>query len=86
MGQRKIFKLMAMGRITATEAERLIAVKQASRDSALILIGCIGIVLLVLMNAGALPAVEHLVHALRASGWVHGAAVMVMGSGASLGG
>jgi hypothetical protein len=79
MNRRRIFKLLAMGRITAAEAERLMAARQASREGALILMGCIGIALLVLLNSGVLPVVEHLVHAVRASGWVHGAAAMVMG-------
>jgi hypothetical protein len=79
MGRKRVFQLLLTGRITAAEAERLMAARQASREGALILMGCIGIALLVLLNSGALPAVEHLAHTLRATGWMHGAAVMIMG-------
>jgi len=72
MDRKRVFKLMLMGRITAAEAERLMAAWQASRESAWILAGCIGIAVMALLNSGALPAVERLAHALRATGWMHG--------------
>jgi len=86
MGRKKVFQLLSAGRITAAEAERLIAVKQVGRDGALMLMAFIGIGLLVLLNSGAAQAVEHVVHAVRATGLMHGAAAMVMRLGTSLGG
>jgi len=70
-----------MGRISAAEAERLMADWQASRESTWILVGCIGIGLLAVLNAGAVPVVQHLVHTLRVTGWVHGVAAVVMNIG-----
>jgi hypothetical protein len=68
-----------MGRITAAEAERLMAAWQASRESAWILVGCIGIGLLAVLNLGLVPMVQSLVHTLKATEWMHGAAAMVIG-------
>jgi hypothetical protein len=78
MDRKRVFKLMAMGRITAAEAERLLIARQASRESSWILIACIGIALAAELNAGTLPVVTHLAHTLRVTEWVHGALAMVM--------
>ena len=86
MDRRRVFKLLAMGRISAAEAERLMAAWQASRESTWILVGCIGIGLLAVLNLGLAPVVQSLVHTLKASEWMHGAAAMVVLFRTSLGG
>jgi hypothetical protein len=78
MDRRRVFKLLMMGRITAAEAERLMAEWEANRESMWILAGCIGIGLAAVLNAGALPEIEHMVHALRVTEWMHGALAGVM--------
>jgi hypothetical protein len=72
MNRRRVFKLLAMGRITAAEAERLMAAWQASRENGWILLGCAGVAVMAFVNTGAAPMVQHLVHALRVTGWMHG--------------
>jgi hypothetical protein len=86
MDRRRVFKLLEMGRISAAEAERLMADWQASRESTWILVGCIGIGLLAVLDLGLVPVVQSLVHTLRVTEWAHGAAAMVMRLGTSLGG
>jgi len=82
MDRRRVFKLMMMGRITAAEAERLMAARQANRESSWILVGCIGIAVAAQFRVGEMmPVVTHLMHALRESGWMHGALAMVMSFG-----
>jgi len=78
MDRKRVFKLLAMGRISAAEAERLMAAWQASRESSWILFGCLVVGLAAQLNAGALPVVQHLVHTLRVTEWVRAAAWMVM--------
>jgi hypothetical protein len=65
MDRKRIFKLLAMGRISAAEAERLIAAWQVSRENSLIVIGCIGVALLAVLNLSALPVVREMIHTLR---------------------
>ena len=81
MDRKRVFKLLAMGRISAAEAERLMAAWQASRESSWILFGCVVIALAAQLHAGALPVVEHLVHTLRMSGLMHGVVAMVINIG-----
>jgi hypothetical protein len=76
--RRRVFQLLMLGRITPAEAERLMAVWQASRECSWILIGCIGIGLLAVLHLGALPVVQHLVHAARVSGLMHGVVELVV--------
>jgi hypothetical protein len=78
MDRKRVFKLLAMGRISAAEAERLMAAWQASRESSWILIGCIGVVLVAQLNMGALPVIQHLVHTVQVSGWMHRVAATVL--------
>jgi hypothetical protein len=70
MDRKRVFKLMMMGRISAAEAERLMAVWQAGRESAWILFGCLVFGVAAQLNAGASPVVQHLVHELRVTEWV----------------
>jgi hypothetical protein len=79
MDRRRVFKLLAMGRITAAEAERLMSAWQANRESGWILAGCIGIALSAELKVSeALPAVVHLVQTLRVTEWMHAGLAMVM--------
>jgi hypothetical protein len=75
MDRKRVFKLLVMGRISAAEAERLMAAWQASRESTWILMGCIGVALVAQLNMGVLPVIQHLVHA---SGWMHRVAATVL--------
>jgi hypothetical protein len=86
MNRRRVFQLLQTGRITAAEAERLMAAWQASRERMWILMGCIGIGLMAVLNLGVAPVVQSLVHTLKASELIHAGAAMVVGLGTSLGG
>ena len=65
MDRRRVFKLLATGRITAAEAEKLMSAWQASRESSWILAGCIGI------------ALAQAVGMLGGSEWAHLARAMI---------
>ncbi len=70
--RRTILSLVAHGRITAAEAERLLIVWNETREGALVFTACIVLVLLAQVNLQqSLPVLMHVAHALLTSDSVH---------------
>jgi hypothetical protein len=78
--RRTILSLVAHGRITAAEAERLLIISNEAREGFLVFIACIVLALLAQLNVQqGLSALMHLAHALLASDSLHNALTLLTG-------
>jgi hypothetical protein len=76
--RRAILSLLALGRINAAEAERLLIVWNEQREGVLVFIGCIVLVLLAQFKVQpGLSSLLHFAHALLAGDWLHHALTLL---------
>jgi hypothetical protein len=72
--RRAILSLVALGRITPAEAERLLIVWNEQREGAVVFAACVVLALAAQINAtGDLPALLHFARGLPAGAWLHDA-------------
>ncbi len=70
--RRTILSLVALGRITPVEAERLLIVWNEAREGAWIFTACVAAALLTQVNLPQLlPGLTHIAHAFFAGGALH---------------
>jgi hypothetical protein len=75
--RRIILSLVAHGRITPAEAERLLIVWNEQREGALVFTACIALVLMAQLNVQhALSVIRHFANALLPSGSLHHALML----------